>query len=362
MSQMALSTNPHRRNDYKQSKIHTYDIFQLQHDSIIPVKTISCPVKIHVISTCTCSRILVQLDRPRLQGYNVIYILEKIWNDEEFKTCPKYVYVCAMNSMDKPYAIPLNDISLLTLFKTELSTRLDIYFYFRTSNVQNKRLFRNEISKIKTTSFCFKYIQDSITNQPVIRSNAGMVLLGRQLALEKIASFFNSFIAGENGIGQALSIGAQMEKYSEFKELKVIPLSSIRGYSRRADHTIRLLLISPEYAMLCRPPNDLYVLIGVCAQTTQYGFSFGKEEWFPYYCEGAHQCALRELFEEFHVMLYNVDSVDISEYETIPKLPNCIDSHDGSMLYLRYIPVDSDITYSLFDKTIHVNAMPTVTT
>lgn len=309
--------------------------------AILP--NINHSVRIHDLSICKCNRIKTHIKNNL--SCNVIYVIEKMWNDEENCDKPSKIFILGESNEKR--------LILDQIFKDDLIFRKKVHDYFReyewsSSDSEN---MRKNIHNMTSICFCKS---DLLLNE--ITSNATIVLLGDKTIMRFISHSFNKYVS-KTEYSQLIS--------ASLNNLKQVP-------KNKRDHDIETFLNSTEIKEL---PELLHTIIGQKKKKVirpyqqnnffmkngsnsnksidgeiMYSFSFGKREWFQDYPETSPECAKRELYEEFNIQL----SKNIFKYNITITKPQKIYT-PGSILYLVYIPPKSSIIYHKASDTIYLD-------
>ena len=314
------------------------------------VPLVDYPVRIHATSTCCCTRIKSKFDTIKLQeGEQITHVVEKIWDDPEYKSKPKHIYLTQFSGIIEDKLIPI----LNHFFRDSDDARKFVNEYFSKYNWFPSQSI--EIRKIvnKLTSICYcvnNLIVDTTT------CNAGFVIIGSNNQTKYISNFFNKNVT--------------KTEFSEMFHFKLSALQNIDG--RKIGHCLQKFMHSREFHFL-KKNNKYYTLTGLLSTTYLKGkdpthnlpvglspnsgcqnqgldLPFGKREWCFDLNETSFECAKRELYEEFNIQF----SSSIWKYSTSNNMPAHI-HYPGFMLYFLYLPTKTFINYHSGSETILID-------
>lgn len=290
------------------------------------VSNIEYPVRLHTKNTCNCVRIQSKIGLLKLDDdEEIIYVIEKLWDDEIFRNFPKLVYITNKNMKGG------RDKILSSIFGKTLNYRKYIMQYFKKYNWSDSDCtnVRKMIPLMTTICLC----QSSTTMNQTF-CNSGFVIFGSKKQILKISHCFNSNI-----------------KAGEYSKLYGIRLANINNIpENNMGFNLCLFHKSDEYKQL---DKNIYTLVGKETRPKNnedvYSFSFGKLEWNENIPENSFECAKRELFEEFNIQfskkLYNHSSENNQPQYLYDKNLNV-------MLYFLYIDTSTNIFYHKKSETI----------
>lgn len=281
--------------------------------------------RIHYIKSCQCKRIhnkLAQLVN-HIPDYYVIYIIEKIWKDIEYKNSPNYICL-----------ICRNDGNFENIYHNSLENRKNMFNYFSKNQWLRDEsiMIRSIVKNMDTVCFCRNELISNIT-----KHNAGTIIIGDHRHLLYIKEIFNKYVTND-----------------EILELHVFLLKNVKNIpDTEISHNLNLFLKSQEIDKL---DQTLGVLVGTEYNKysndkikTKFTLSFGKREWIPNGIETSLICAKREMYEEFHIQI----SESIFDYSRSIDKPQIIHGN-GIILYFIYLPNKIRITYHRKSETIYL--------
>ncbi len=299
------------------------------------IRSINYPVRIHWTVNCKCMRILTPLTENITHNHEyIICVLEKIWINKS-RANRFRGFTCIKENKNNTE----NFSSLVMLFSSTMESRRTILNYFKNYCwlPHQSIKVRQMIHDINSVCFC----RDSLVINKMT-CNAGFVIIGNQIQMEKISHCFNKYI-----------------KKTEFSSACYIKLDNIKNINRKEmDHTLVKFNDSTEYHKL-RNNSSLYTLLGVQTcwdlessdiKKTIYGFPFGKREWCDDLIESSFDCAKRELYEEFNIQF----SQSLWDHNTSLKMPKYVHM-PGFILYMLYLSNDILIGYHNQSNTIYLD-------
>ncbi|XWV26008.1 putative divergent NUDIX hydrolase [Tupanvirus soda lake] len=299
--------------------------------------SINYPVRLHCTSNCTCYRIKKKLLSVKLKvDEQVVFILERLWNDEEYKHCPPYVYITRKKDCDNDEA----NSALGILFADTLEKRKYVMKYFHDFVWSSKKSI--EVRKIlkDLSSVCFCLNNLTINENTC---NAGFALVGPKDQLAYISHCFNKEVTK-----------------TEFSKVFMIKLSALHIIKDKMAHNLLVFLRSMEYRTMAK--NDtLYILVGLHSEMylekdeePTYDLPFGKREWCLDSMETSFECARRELYEEFNVQFSSALWDSSKAHSASVHMPYYIHK-PGFMLYLMHINDTMSINYHHASETIYLD-------
>jgi hypothetical protein len=314
-------------------KILPESIIEIQQKLYHTITKINYPVRIHSAQTCRCKRIQNKLDALKIKkGQKIIYIIEKIWNDDDFKDFPNYIYIMdnADNTRNDKFLEANRVLNLL--FNDLTNSRKYVVDYFKKYQWSKKTSIRarNIVRNMMTVCFCNNNL---MLND--MTCNAGFILIGTKNHMETISHSFNKYV-----------------HKTEFSKICMVKIENITNLEKEnIGHNIDVFQKSTEIKLL---DPSLYTLVGIQSnnylsdpQIMTYSFPFGKREWFGDAIENSFECAKRELYEEFNLQF----SDKIWTYSNSVKGPQYI-HYPGFKLYFLYLPEETTIWYHRRSDTI----------
>lgn len=328
--------------------------------------SINYPVRLHNGSNCVCdNKIIHKISHLKKQNnISIIYIIEKIWNDEIYKKFPRYVYIIGkkisedkknINVIDKIWNDKLqNNFSsviyvmgknifknaneiLISLFHETIPLRRIIMNYFKNykwCEIKSKEI-RSIINKINTICFC-----QSISKPVKYIYNSGFIIIGNKTQIDFISHFFNTYIKPK-------SIRFD-DEYIKLCSLKLANIKTLEPNSM--GFNLKLFAKSSELHQI---NPELYTVVGLESQfykknkEIKYSFSFGKREWNDEYEETQFECAVRELYEEFNIQF----SPNIYTENTTQ--PNIFPLTKGIM-FILYLSEKTNVKFHKNSETIYL--------
>ena len=293
---------------------------------------INCPIRLHDLSLCKCDRFKFVLNKLNVNPtHRVVYIIEKIWNDDEYSMCPKNIFI--IHKKNDLVSESDNNFLLESIFEKSSADRKYILNYFDEYvwSDKNSKMTRDILSSMMSICLC-RY--NLILNETTC--NSGFVILGDKKNMSCISHCFNKYI-----------------KKTEFSKLIVTPISSLSKIpNKNKDYVLKEFL---EDSNSKKINDSLYTVIGekTCHDTNNnliYSFSFGKREWFLKTSETSFNCAKRELYEEFNIQM----SQKILDYSHSNNKLHYIHK-PGFMLYFICLPPKITISYYKESDTIYLN-------
>ncbi|XWV24765.1 putative divergent NUDIX hydrolase [Tupanvirus deep ocean] len=298
--------------------------------------SINYPIRLHSASDCKCIRIKNKLLNVKLKvDEQVVFILEKLWDDGEYKHCPPYVYITKKKDSNNDEA----NTALGILFGTSLEKRRIVMKYFHDFAWSPKKSI--EVRKIlrDLTSICFCLNKLTINEYTC---NAGFVLFGSKDQLAYISHCFNKKVTK-----------------TEFSKVFLIKLSALHTIRDKMAYNLIVFSKSKEYEIMAENDN-LYTLVGLQSELylekgeeATYNLPFGKREWCSDTIETSFECARRELYEEFNVQFSCALWDSSKAYSASLSIPYYI-HRPGFMLYLMHINDTISINYHHASETIYL--------
>lgn len=289
------------------------------------IQCIQYHCRIH-FGNCRCQKIISIIHSH--SDYKPICVIEKLWNDDEYKQFPEYVLIVnnGTTKQDEEEIIKI-------LFKKSYQSRKEVYNYFRDYDwsLEESIKIRNLMKSIKSANMC---LGNLIINDQTC--NAGFVIIGNRKQMKTISSCFNKYITKR-----------------EFSEIAIVKIKNLNNISEEnRDYSLRVLMQNPIFKTL---NNKSYVIVGKKYSTKlnniKYSFSFGKREWFHDTIETSFQCATRELYEEFNIQFskeWYFNSIEKSSYI------RSINIKDYSILYFLYLDENIPIWFHTESETIYI--------
>lgn len=311
----------------KTKSISSKDIIDACH-----VTKINYPVRIHEIKICKCKRIQTKILSLKLNiNQQIIYIIEKLWNDEIYKKFPNFIYISdKINDLDHNNA----DKILNFLFEESAYMRRYIYEYFNKYEWSKDLsiLVRKNVLNMSTICFC----NDNLLVDKMM-CNSGFIIIGTKEQMQIISHCFNKYV-----------------KKTEISKVCIIKIGNISKLNKKyINHNIELFIKSSEIKLINK---SFYTLLGLQSkkylsnpQILTYSFPFGKREWYNNMIETSLECAKRELYEEFNLQF----SKKIWDYSNSTNGPKHIHS-PGSNLYFLHLPMELSIWYHKNSDTIYL--------
>jgi len=293
---------------------------------------INYPVRIHSYESCQCQRLIDKNATLSLtDDVSIVYVIEKIWDDCEYKHNPKLIYVIKSKTSDDA-----NDI-LKYLFSKQITLRKHIREYFDNydwSETKSK-IIRHKLKKMNTICFCQN---NKMSNASTY--NSGIIIIGDECHVTNLSNCFN-----------------KLEKKTEFANLCKIKIQDLSGIpENQREYTINMLLQDPEFFKL---DQEKFTFVGKKIYSEQHlkdqtilSFSFGKKEWYPDNNETTFVCAKRELFEEFNIQF----SEKIFLHGQSINQPQFI-HNQGYVFHMIHLPKDISIKYYNSCDTIYIDCM-----
>lgn len=285
-------------------------------------------VKIHNMATCECRRIqnVCWYVNSKNININIVYVIERTWSDYN-TNYPKFIYIVREESVvnNDEYCVA----QLRKLFAQTCHIRNDIYNYFKNYIWDNhkSKLIRKSLAVNKSIGYCFSDLKYNIN-----KANAGLVLVGTFLQMQKIANIFNNH-----------------SRKTEFESIQSIRIGQINK-CKNTSFSLQIL------AKLCSDKiidNKFYTLIGYDKFRGEHTTSFGKREWYDTDTETSLICARRELYEELNIQIS--DNL-LKKQDEINELKEYYIPHEGIILYFVYlIKGRTKIEYYNDSDTIYLN-------
>lgn len=302
----------------------------------IPI--ISCvdyPVRIHSTTICCCKRVKAKLNQIKLkEGEQIAYIIEKLWDDKQYKHKPPVVYVtCPNGDTEKKEAL----FVLNLLFQCSLNGRKLINEYFKNyewSPCKSIKV-RNIVRQLKTVCYCLNNLTIDMTT-----CNAGFILIGSRSQMQTISHTFN-----------------QKVTKTEFSKLFYHKVSTLKSLKKNEiGYSVFRFMKSNAFDILSRDDSK-YTITGLIKDTylkqkekPSYNFPFGKREWCLDSAETSLECARRELYEEFNIQF----SLSVWSHSRSQHMHQHI-YFPGFILYFLYLPQIMSIKYHITSETIYLN-------
>ena len=299
--------------------------------SFVPL--IDYPVRIHYISTCCCTRIRSKLGTIKLQeGEEITHVVEKIWDDAEYRSKPKYIYLTQFHGIVEDEVVQVFN----HFFRDSNDARKFVNEYFHKYNwIPSQSIeIRKNVNKLTSICHCVNNLMVDMTT-----CNAGFIIIGSNNQTKYIANFFNKNVT--------------KTEFSEMSRFKLSALQNIEA--RKIGYSLQKFMHSREYHLL-KKNNKYYTLTGLLSTTYLKGkdpthnLPFGKREWCFDLNETSFECAKRELYEEFNVQF----SLSVWKYSASNNMPSYIHS-PGFILYFLYLPAKTFINYHSNSETIFID-------
>lgn len=286
---------------------------------------INYPVRIHYYKYCNCNRISKVLSVVKLSSREkIIYIIEKLWDDEIYRHHPKYIYLLNQHNIQS---------KLESIFSETRDNRNKIISYFKKYKwcpITSQEI-RNILKKM--VSFCLCHSINLAQNI----CNSGFVIIGKYDILKKLSHCFNKYINSQ-----------------EFQKILFVKLKNIKHINQRyIDKNLDVFINSPQLAEL---DTEDYLIIGLRTEYKDlvgkniYSLPFGKREWYLDEIENSFVCAKRELYEEFN-MQFSDKIFQATQKQKIPKYTYS----PGFMLYFLYLDISTRIFYHAKSETIYLD-------
>jgi len=292
---------------------------------------IKYPVRLHVSGFCRCSRI-ADIKLFVNTNENLVYVLEKIWEDNEYGHLPNLICITdEKNNNKNSYA----KFKLESLFEETLILRRYVTEYFKNYiwSGTNSVNVRHIVRSISSVCFCRNNLLDKEM------SNAGFVIVANYNQAKMISHCFNKYCL-------------KTETY----RIIILKLANLHLLNRRKLSYPLQIIKSNNWRKNVK--KSKYILIGLEIDRSlddhetkhKYFLPFGKREWHADIPETSLECARRELYEEFNIQ----HSDSIWNYSQSKKWPQQI-YHKSIMLYFLYLPENLSVRYYSASDTIYLD-------